>query len=176
MLRYDEQWLAVLRSTQAIAEFTRAHTHLPPRHGRRSFTPTDEELQWIRNRFPDTRINPDVEFMPDGSPELTAPQTVRLLQSLEITDPFVADDSETPLAARVSISTSSSSSSSSGRAGSSRHQQHHHQRPPNDSWRGRPKHVPITTRNPDEIPLDDVHDDGDEGPPIVSNPDEVPLD
>jgi hypothetical protein len=160
--------LCVVQSSQRIATLhARAHTHTHTHtHTRRTnYTPTADELAWINEHFADTTIDPEVELLPDGSPQLTAPQTKHLLQRLEITDPWI--DASTEDANRVpahqakywsSPPPSSPTTTTSYRSSPSRS-------PTGGAGRQLPfRHAPITTlaKNPDEIALDLDLELGDE--------------
>ncbi|XP_063828232.1 lariat debranching enzyme [Ostrinia nubilalis] len=99
-LKYDEEWLAVLQSTNHLLSVKNIDVHMPGPGGneRYEFTPTQAEKEAVLKLLQDTRISEDnfVRTAPIYNPSapktvpsnpISNPQTVNLCEKLGIDDP-----------------------------------------------------------------------------------------
>jgi lariat debranching enzyme len=105
VLSYDEEWLAILKSTAPLMSLQKAQWRQPTRQqpaagGRHDFRATEEEVAWVRERAAATpdglRVpttfertvppyHPSVKFRPDREFN-QSPQTLALLRFLDLPD------------------------------------------------------------------------------------------
>ncbi|CAH2091061.1 unnamed protein product [Euphydryas editha] len=100
LLKYDTEWLAILKNTNHLLSVKNINCHLPGPGGdeRYDFTPTPDEIQIVEEAFKSLTINKDmfVKTAPDYNPDkpkrtptepILNPQTVYLCEKLGIDDP-----------------------------------------------------------------------------------------
>eukprot|EP00658_Telonema_sp_P-2_P052448 TRINITY_DN4066_c0_g1_i3.p1 TRINITY_DN4066_c0_g1~~TRINITY_DN4066_c0_g1_i3.p1 ORF type:complete len:302 (+),score=56.04 TRINITY_DN4066_c0_g1_i3:151-1056(+) len=112
-LRYDEEWLSIVKSTHPLLCTARAHAQLPQQPGGRGhqiLPPSEAELEWVRNRLVECNGGSNVvpqnfevsaavyPAVPQGEFALSCEQTKQFCAMLEIADAYGNRKSAPPAA------------------------------------------------------------------------------